>query len=297
MDYIKRRYKASQSEIKELKEEGFILADPFMFVSDSTGNMLRIPSFLMARSEIKRVIKNLDKQKVLNGTSTELRGQRDDLKEQLEGIFKSCKPIFEAVRYVLIESIEADYKRIHESDDSLSKKVDRVDRLKRKALDMQEFYGIKENDNPLHVSGLIWGTPVDDCLHLINHYGALMTIFEDGEIRTGSHFKNSRSEISLQKLEQLQKIAIPKAKEYIQVQIALLNFDTIRPSIGKNDIWKKFWDLDERFKQDTAYNKIESWLLNDLEYTRKEIKEQFGITLKKETFKRSARNNRPHNLQ
>lgn len=62
------------------------------------------------------------------------------------------------------------------------------------------------------------------------------------------------------------------------------------------DIFSKFWKLDKRYKQEKAYDKVEEWLLKDLKYTVEDVKNKFNITLSFESFTRSARNNRPHNL-
>lgn len=60
--------------------------------------------------------------------------------------------------------------------------------------------------------------------------------------------------------------------------------------LEKEEIFKKYWYLRNREgkKREFAYEEIEHWLINDLEYTKEEIKNTFNITLSFENFIRLA---------
>lgn len=70
--------------------------------------------------------------------------------------------------------------------------------------------------------------------------------------------------------------------------------DSEKDKLKREDIYKRYWEYrnDRLYTVDAAYGEVENWLLVDLRFTRLEIKERFNITLKKDAFTRSARNQR-----
>lgn len=72
------------------------------------------------------------------------------------------------------------------------------------------------------------------------------------------------------------------------------NLDELKQSkteISSDDIWIKYWRLrNNGIKTEPAFKEVKDWLLDDLNLTKKEVKERFNITLEYQSFTRSANN-------
>jgi hypothetical protein len=239
MDYYEKAYKAGKTEIEEILKFGFDLPDKdfYRLEKHTDGIAVRCPGFLIAHPEIQAFLFDLETIDPVSGSPIEISTKKDNIEQELADLTHSATDIFQAVQNVLVEFVEAEYKRIQESDKEFLKKVQRLESLKENAISQIKFFRGKEQPTTIKsitgLLGLIWGTPIEDCLDEIYKQEALVSVLQDGNIKTGSFFNINRKKVDLQKLKELQELAVPKVKEYIRVQVALNKDQTVPEYIEK----------------------------------------------------------------
>lgn len=225
-NYTERLFQSCKSEIEEILDTAFDLPDIFKTeLNVENGEIIQIPNYLSTNQHLVEFISDNSLQPetfILNGlTKAELKAEKESLENELRVIGKGCQKVFRAVATVLRDFIQSDFDRILNSDKTKQSKIDELNKLIERADDLVAFYGVRYPENSGNSGGLIYGTDIFDCLYSVRHIGGVQTVLEGKIIPQNNHFSTDQTDVSLETLEKLQNVALPKAKEFIKVQLAL----------------------------------------------------------------------------
>lgn len=224
--YLEQRYNGCVSEIEYILDSAFKLPEIFEPPQNlESGELIQQPNFLSTNKNLVELLSSdslYDEAALLKGLSkADLLTEKLNLENQLKLIGEGCNKVFKAVAEVLRQYIKSEFDRILNSNKSKKVKIDDFDALIDQSNDLVAFFGVRYPENKANSGGLIYGTDIKNCLLSINHIGVVQTILESNFIPQFNHFSSDQTDVNLGSLQKLQDIALPKAQEFIKVQIAL----------------------------------------------------------------------------
>jgi len=179
------------------------------------GRLISIPSFLFVPLQV--MLKNPP-------SSAELQSETE-ARRQLESIYTKCRRVFSNVSDTFKISLSSKLDNLRVSSRDILEEIKELESLLDKGHNVKAFFGIRSNPPTKDTKGLIYGTPVNECLKRVSLYtGDLIFIdiydhLEDILTPKGRPFIKEGDRVSLSWLEQLQQAAMPIARDYLYLQL------------------------------------------------------------------------------
>jgi hypothetical protein len=225
--FFREHRDSTKAEIEGIVNESFELPTAFIHELDKrTESFLILPTFLYSNKELEAFRENESNlnengAKLKSLSKSELLTEKESLKDELQLLHESAIPIFRAVANVLKNSIKEDFEYLQSKEHPFEREGNELSNLLDKARDLVAFFGVRYSEGRANSGGLLFGTDVDSCLASISHIGDVSVVLEQSDIPQDNHFSTNQTDVSLQKLEALQKLALPKAKRFISIQLVL----------------------------------------------------------------------------
>jgi len=124
--------------------------------------------------------------------------------------------VFIAAGNVFKDHLLSAYDNILKSEDPLYNKIEKLDALKREASRYSNFFGRFNEDLWHNTEGLIYGEPVDEVLSRAGD--RISNPLK--RLQPANYYSSRQWTINIEKLGDIRKAALPKAKQYISLQIS-----------------------------------------------------------------------------
>lgn len=223
---LEDRYKRAIGEIEYIlgDADAFNIPEGFISELNKNGEINQIPSFIISHPDFETFYTNPEKiqkhgEKFQQATKQELRVSKENVSDDIKEIHNACLKVYKAVKEVLLDFIRCDYLRAKNSQ--VPGKLGKLDSVKDDAVKLIEFFGVRaQHDKP---SGLVYGSDIENLLWLLEQtgHGAVVTTIGGRSIPQNNDFQSDRTNVSLELLEELQRAAVLKAKDFIAVQKVL----------------------------------------------------------------------------